>query len=458
MPATALSFHRLLAGLLGLWLNSAAALAATLHGQADAEPRPQPVANSRLELELLLLDPGAASRVLARSQQRPAGAAPWPIQLRIDDGELREAGSYLLRGALYHGEQLLLQGEQGYTGLFMRAGQPLQLRLQASSTHPDQLHGLWAGLPASFVGEQACADCPGERWQLALLEDGAYMLRRQRADQPAPLDLLGRWQLDARLGRVQLLADGQPGWTLAVQGRERLVLLDAQGQPQPAPLVRPLLRAPLFTPFEARLPLLGEFHTESDAPWMRLCASGQDLPVVPEAEHAALAAAHAASLAGDGARLLKLEGRIALRRLQAGAAPQLSLVVEHFLGQGDAPDCATLQQRQALLGPRWLLVQLGARRLARPLGQREAQLQLQAGGRLAGSDGCQRLLGEYRLAGTQLAFTVRAASAATCTEGAEPAEALRAALARTYSWRREGELLILLDEAGSELARLQAAR
>ena len=118
-------------------------------------------------------------------------------------------------------------------------------------------------------------------------------------------------------------------------------------------------------------------------------------------------------------------------------------------GGGDAP----------LAGTRWMLVALGGDAERAADEARAPHLVLAPeGGRVSGSDGCNRLVGTYALEGARLAFAGVAATRMACPEGMEQAAAFQRALGATAGHRVSGGVLELLDAAGQGVARLEAAR
>lgn len=111
----------------------------------------------------------------------------------------------------------------------------------------------------------------------------------------------------------------------------------------------------------------------------------------------------------------------------------------------------------ALADTYWKLVRLDERPVPAAERQREAHLVLHAEGlRLAGSGGCNRLLGRWRVEGESLAFTQVASTRMACPSGMELEARFVAVLATVARHRIEGETLSLIDPGGTVVARLQA--
>ena len=89
--------------------------------------------------------------------------------------------------------------------------------------------------------------------------------------------------------------------------------------------------------------------------------------------------------------------------------------------------------------------------------QREAHFVLHTeDNRLAGSTGCNRLMGSYWLENEALRFGSLATTRMACLEGGEAEQAFLGALEATATWQIEGEALTLRDESGEAVAHFEA--
>jgi heat shock protein HslJ len=84
------------------------------------------------------------------------------------------------------------------------------------------------------------------------------------------------------------------------------------------------------------------------------------------------------------------------------------------------------------------------------------QLVLEAGGRVAGSDGCNRIVGSYQLAGDAITFGQLGGTQMACLDAGDTERAFREALSTARRWRIIGDLLELYDASGRRLVRFQA--
>lgn len=107
----------------------------------------------------------------------------------------------------------------------------------------------------------------------------------------------------------------------------------------------------------------------------------------------------------------------------------------------------------------WRLAALGSQPVEVPSnGQREAHLVLHTrDARLAGSGGCNRLMGTFERNGDALRFPPIASTRLACPEGMEQEAVFLRTLERVAAWRVKGRQLDLLDAAGVGIARFEAA-
>lgn len=286
-----------------------------------------------------------------------------------------------------------------------------------------------AQLPATYTGSVA-----GQAWQLDLLEMGRWQLRRGGSD------ALGGFALEDE--RLILQSAGVPDLVLRLRPDGRLI----------APGGALLARQTPAKPFEPRLVLSGWFSYFADAPRMVLCADGRSLPVQQAGDYLALERAYTAATPAPGAPVwARVEATIAPRPSMEESQPPVStLVVQRFERIDPKARCDGLKADRPLIGTEWRLVWLQGVAAA----PARATLRFD-GGRVAGSDGCNRLMGPARIDADRLAIGPLAGTKMACAQGQAEAQAFGDALARVQRWRVQGEVLALVDAAGATLARLR---
>jgi putative lipoprotein len=105
----------------------------------------------------------------------------------------------------------------------------------------------------------------------------------------------------------------------------------------------------------------------------------------------------------------------------------------------------------------WKLMRLGAEAVSVADGQREPHFILQPEQkRVAGSGGCNRLVGSYALEGETLVFSQMAGTRMACPQGMDVEQAFYAALGKVATWRIDGETLELFDASGSLVAQFES--
>jgi len=112
---------------------------------------------------------------------------------------------------------------------------------------------------------------------------------------------------------------------------------------------------------------------------------------------------------------------------------------------------------RALEGRYWRATELGGKRVSNQDSSREAHLQFEAGGRVSGSDGCNRIAGAYQLKGDSITFGEMLGTQMACldTEGTEGL--FHDALKNAARLAIAGDQLELFDGTGKRVA-LFAAR
>lgn len=76
--------------------------------------------------------------------------------------------------------------------------------------------------------------------------------------------------------------------------------------------------------------------------------------------------------------------------------------------------------------------------------------------RVAGSSGCNRLLGAYTLDGDKLSFGRTAGTMMMCTQGMQQERAFLDALAEVVRWRIDGQRLLLFDAGGRMIGEFES--
>ena len=140
-----------------------------------------------------------------------------------------------------------------------------------------------------------------------------------------------------------------------------------------------------------------------------------------------------ASILSDGTTLFATPAPVAIRL----NADDITLMTHRVMEQAPIPD--------GLTGIRWKLVELNGKPAEVYDNQPEPYLLFDPadGGRLSGSDGCNRLIGGYTLTGDRITFGRLGSTMMLCPKGDAQARALADALANATGVSRSGDRLEL---------------
>lgn len=220
------------------------------------------------------------------------------------------------------------------------------------------------------------------------------------------------------------------------------------------------LRPPAEPAAGATRSLTGMFSLNSEgAAQFTPCHTRTRVPVAPDGDFAALAAAYAQwRTSADAPLLITIDGRIAVPP-GAGLADQTpALIVERFTGIWPGETCGNPGATAQLENMYWKLTRLQGRPVQVRADRREPHLVLHAPDRrLAGAGGCNTLQGSYRLDGERFACGQITTTRLACPDPQAQAQEqlFLAALARAAAWRIRGQHLELLDLSGTILLRFE---
>jgi len=419
------------------------------------------------QLEVVLED---VSRADARAETigsvvvPDAGQPPYRFEIRYLPASIEPSRRYAVRARLTHQGRLLFTTDTIYpviTGGHPDSGLELLLRsvaAPASASAAPAKEPLGA-LPASFTGTLPCADCEGIDYHLDLFPDRSFFLRQEYRGKPdGRFDDIGSWGLSSD-GQVLVLYGGREAkLRFELKGPDELRLMGLDGQPIVSEHHYSLRRAAKFEPIEPRLTMRGMYFYMADAGLFTECLTGRRMPVATEADNRALESAYLkARRQPEESLLVVVEGRVAQRMPMEGPGPVAMLVPERFVSIWPGESCGPRFATADLVDTYWKLTRLGDAAVERFAEQREPYLVLHGeDNRLAGSDGCNRLSGSYRVDGAAIGFGQVAATMMACPQGMEQARRFTTALGATARYRIVGQHLELFDGTGAMLARFEA--
>jgi copper homeostasis protein (lipoprotein) len=450
------------------------ARAGSISGTASTRERIALPADAVFEAVLIdIARADAPAEVLGRVRLKPAGQSPFRFSIPYRDRDITPRGRYSVSASVRQGKRLLFTTDTIHPVLTGAPSQPLNLRLvQVGTGGPLASSPPLGRLPASWRGDLPAASGT-TRWQVDLATDGSYQLRQTFLDRPAPntFDDIGRWRLEPGSGRLVLRGGREaPLFFQPIDGGASLQKLDVNGEPIRSAQPDRLQRLDSLQPIDPRLHLQGMFQYMADAASIRLCATGNRLPVAMAGDFRRLERAYLRALPPGGAGqplLVNLEGLITSRpSAEPGGPPQRTLVVERFIGVHPGGRCPrgadassnTVSRPMAspsLRGTVWHLQALQdgvAPTLIAPP-DRRAELRLaQDQERVSGTGGCNRLMGGFRLSGEQLSFSKLASTNMACPPPVMAFERRYVeALGQVRRWSIDKQSLLLQDERGRTL-------
>jgi uncharacterized lipoprotein YbaY/uncharacterized lipoprotein NlpE involved in copper resistance len=407
----------------------------------------------------------APAAVISTVRQEDIGNPPYRFELAYDPARIVPSRRYAVRARITSEGRLLFTSDQVYPVITNGSPGTVDIVLKRVAGAAGRAGGgkpgdLLATLPASFAGVLPCADCEGIESHLDLFPDGAYFLHDAYLGKPGDrsYDDVGTWA-PASDGITLALKGGREAPVFySIEDADTLRKLDLAGQRIESRLNYDLKRAAAFSPIEPRLPMRGMFTYMADAAVFAECTTGRKLPVAMEGGYIDLERAYLAARGEPGAAVMALvEGRIAMRPPMEGAGFVQTLVVDRYLRLEPGTQCAPRYSTASLEGTYWKLVALGGQAVIVAEGTPEPHLVLGAQDRrMAGSDGCNRMMAGYTVESDRILLTQVASTMMACATGMETAQRFAAALGETSRWRVLGRQLELYDDKDALLARFDA--
>ncbi len=353
----------------------------------------------------------APARVVSEMKFPVSGKqVPLPFQLPYSQADIDPSHRYSVRAAILVGDTVKFRSTNAYPVITGGAPADVAIMIEAAGPAP-RARTFDIPLPATFGGDLPCADCAGLRYTLTLRSDDIFLLRRTYLQAAGGKDEsfhdIGRWSLENGDTRFVLRGGKEAPEQFAVKDARTLRKLDTLGHVIASKANHDLKRADRVNPIADSFRMSGEFAYLADAGFFTECRSGLRLPVAQEGDNAALERAYGAARSAPGAPLLvTLDGQFARRPKREGSGEEEKLIVERFDRVWPGEHCASRAAAATLEGTFWRLMQVGGQPVAVLPNMAVAHLILQPDGRkLAGSGGCNRLLGAYELGGEDLRIT-----------------------------------------------------
>lgn len=135
----------------------------------------------------------------------------------------------------------------------------------------------------SFHGTLPCKKCPGIQYQLNILQDGKFELRRDYIDRNTVELLQGTWQLDDRTLHLSSKQGKVPSFQFG--SNQHLILLNAAGKPMVSKENQTLTRTSQFTRLDTRMPLLGLYQLKNNEASFIDCMTGENHSIAMTQHH-----------------------------------------------------------------------------------------------------------------------------------------------------------------------------
>ena len=391
------------------------------------------------------------------------GNPPIAFGIDIDQQRIDERHRYSVRATITVDGRLLFTTDQIYPVLTQGNGQKVEILLrQTGSARPGGAEpdlSMLGRLPASFSGDLPCADCPGMRYRLNLFADQSFFLSTVYAgrDSPAVYDI-GSWHLAGDRRTMSLHGEHERPLMFRLIDPNTLRKLDLDGRDIESAHNYSLTRMGRFEAIEPHLTMRGMYRYLADTGSFTECLTRQRWPVAQEDDNAALELGYLKVRRDPGEELMvSVEGHVKLLPPMEGASRRLTLVVTHFTGVWPGETCGARFVTSDLQNTYWKLTALNGKPIFVADQQREPSLTLHSDQlRVAGSGGCNRLMGSYEVNGKELHFGKLAGTMMACAAGMDTEKEFLATLPRVVRWRITGEHLELYDASATMLCRFEA--
>ena len=125
----------------------------------------------------------AAADVIGRARIEKPGNVPIRFEIPYDTSRIVRNHRYVVRARILSGGKLFFTTDQSYPVLTQGRGKDVSVLLRRASASGTPGSGSQALgiLPATFTGDRPCADCPGIRRQLKMVDASGKFLARFEA-------------------------------------------------------------------------------------------------------------------------------------------------------------------------------------------------------------------------------------------------------------------------------------
>lgn len=305
--------------------------------------------------------------------------------------------------------------------------------------------------PRTYSGVLPCADCEGIRTTLDLFPEGWFVSKAESLGKGGSSVDVGRWK-SVESGNLVLRGGGADPVLYWPAANGTLRRLDRSGKEIRTEANLELKPEADFRLVEDPFAFSGLFRAQGDSARLKLCLSGQELPVQRSGAFAALQEEYAARrsnpdapvLARGTARLVRLPGTDAKTVLLATVVEKVDQVSPEGLcpplpgGDEASSDGRSAENRT------WKVVTLSGQAVEGADSRRSAHLELDRGRReVRGHTGCNRLRGRYELDGDEIQFSSVSTTRKACPEAGDLEQRFLKALEGVTRLQVSGDRLTL---------------
>ena len=311
-------------------------------------------------------------------------------------------------------------------------------------------------LPASFSGQLPCADCPGIDMQLNLFADNSFYLKRDYQNgQPGEFYALGHWR--QQRGTLQLISNDDVPQFL-ISSPNELHLLDQHGSVIKSDLNYQLSRDETFQQLYPTGQFTGMYRYVADSGLFEECQTGQTWPVAQREDNQRLQNLYLHyARQPNQALYTELVGKLTSTENPDTGKPLTTLVVKESFHIWPAESCGEPGFQEQLLGTRWYLTRIHDTPIETETFSEQPYISLSIDDdQFSGSDGCNQLMGRYRLNDNKLRFDKIASTRKACPVEPLSAQTLYIAMEQVRNWQIEQHQLILKNSDGETLLRFEA--
>ena len=391
------------------------------------------------------------------------GNPPIAFTIDIDSRRVDVRHRYSVRATITVDEMLLFTTDQLYPVLTQGNGQNVELWLRqtgrAQSEFPGPDLSILGPLPASFSGDLPCADCAGMRYRLNLFADQSFFLSTVHSGRNSPaLYDIGSWALSSDRRSLTLHGGQERPLVFRIVDQNTLRKLDLDGHDIESALNYSVTRMGQFEAIEAHLAIRGMYRHLADAGTFTECLTRQRWPVAQMEDNAALERAYLNVRREPGEELMvSVEGSVKMLPPMEGSNRQTTLVVNRFIGVWPGETCGARFATSTLQNTYWKLTALNGKPVFVVEQQREPSLVLLTeNSRVAGSGGCNRIMGSYEIRGHEVRFGQLAGTRMACPASMDTEKEFLDTLPHVTRWRIVGEHLEFYDTSGTVLGRFEA--